>query len=454
MLSSSPEHEMKRSMHRRGCPIGFLIWMALPGLLAAEWPQFRGPSGDGQSQARGLPLEWDEQTNVRWKTDIHGLGWSSPVVLEGRIWLTTATEEGHRLSVLALDAETGRILLDLLLFEVADPQFVHRFNSHASPTPVLEPGRVYATFGSAGTAALDSATGRVLWERRDLECNHFRGAGSSPILHEGLLLMHFDGSDHQFVVALDKETGRTVWRRDRSIDFMDLGPDGEPEAEGDMRKAFATPHVASFNGQALWISQGAKAVYAYDPLDGTEWWRVEERLNHSASSRPVVGHGLIYVTSGWATGQLLALRPGGKGEVLDVNAAAPGRNGDEVATDGLAVVWKVSRSVPRKPSLILHGDLLFGIDDGGIASCWEARTGKEVWRERVGGNYSASPIAAQGRVYFFSEEGKTTVIEAGRVFKVLAENQLGEGFMASPAVTGRGLILRSRSSVYRLETDG
>jgi outer membrane protein assembly factor BamB len=147
-----------------------------------------------------------------------------------------------------------------------------------------------------------------------------------------------------------------------------------------MRKAFATPHVAWFNGQALWISQGAKAIYAYDPLDGTEWWRVEERLNHSASSRPVVGHGLIYVTSGWATGQLLALRPGGKGEVLDANEG----NGDEVGPDGLAVMWKVRRSVPRKPSLILEGDLLFGIDDGGIASCWEARTGKEVWRERVG----------------------------------------------------------------------
>jgi outer membrane protein assembly factor BamB len=435
-----------------GC--GLMGWLTLQGLVWAEWPQFRGPTGDGRSEAQGLPLHWDEQTHVTWKTPVHGLGWSSPVILAGQVWMTTATEDGHRLSAVCLDVETGKILHDLLLFEVAEPQFVHRFNSHASPTPVMEQGRVYVTFGSAGTAALDTATGRVLWERRDIECNHFRGAGSSPVLHEDLLLMHFDGSDHQFVVALDKATGRTVWRRDRSIDFMDLGPDGKPEAEGDMRKAFATPHVAWFNDQPLWISQGAKAVYAYDLRDGTERWRVEERLNHSAGSRPVVGHGLIYVATGWATGQLLALRPGREGEVLDANAAQPALSASvgEDQSEGLAVVWKVRRSVPRKPSLLLEGDLLFGIDDGGIASCWEARTGQEVWRERVGGNYSASPISAEGRIYVFSEEGKATVLEAGREFRVLAENQLEDGFMASPAVTGRSLILRTRSSVYRVET--
>jgi outer membrane protein assembly factor BamB len=455
MLGSYPEMRMRIWNQRWGLGICLIGLLTPHGSLWAEWPQFRGPSGDGRSEARGLPLKWDERTHVRWKTPVPGKGWSSPVVLGGQVWITTATEDGHRLSVLAMDVESGEILRELLLFEVAEPQFVHRFNSHASPTPVLEPGRVYVTFGAAGTAALDSATGRVLWERRDIECNHFRGAGSSPILHEDRLLMHFDGSDHQFVLALDKETGRTLWRRERSIDFMDLGPDGQPEAEGDMRKAFATPHVAWFDGRPLWISQGAKAIYAYDPLDGTEWWRVEERLNHSASSRPVVGHGLIYVTTGWGTGQLLALRPGQPGEVLDANAAPAGLGEVSEATGAdLAVVWKVRRSVPRKPSLLLKGDLLFGIDDGGIASCWEAHTGREVWRERVGGNYSASPIAAEGRIYVFSEEGKATVLEAGREFRVLAENQLEDGFMASPAVTGRSLILRTRTSLYRVESNG
>jgi outer membrane protein assembly factor BamB len=342
------------------------------------------------------------------------------------------------------------VVHDLKLFEVESPQFAHRFNSYASPTPVLEPGRVYVTFGAPGTACLDTDTGKVLWVRRDIECNHYRGAGSSPILHGELLLMHFDGSDAQFVLALDKRTGRTVWRRERSIDFMDLGPDGLPEAEGDFRKAFATPHVVQMDDRWVLISQGAKAVYAYDPVDGTEWWRVEERTSHSAGSRPVAGHGLIYVATGWSAGQLLAIRPGRRGEVIDANAVTSADASAEGGKTALAVAWKARRNVPRKPSFVLDGDLLFAVDDGGIASCLEARTGRELWRERIGGNYSASPLIAEGRIYFFSEEGKTTVIEAGDQFKVLAVNQLDEGFMASPAVSGRSLILRTRTDVYRI----
>jgi outer membrane protein assembly factor BamB len=453
MLHSTPKTRMKMWKDRTGFTIGLIGWLTINSLVGAEWPQFRGPTGDGRSEARGLPLQWDEETHVRWKSPVHGLGWSSPVVWGDQIWLTTATEDGHQLYAVCLSVETGQVVHDLLLFEVAEPQFVHRFNSHASPTPVLEEGRVYVTFGATGTAALDSRTGRVLWERRDIECNHFRGAGSSPILHEGLLLMHFDGSDHQFVMALDKDTGRTVWRRDRSIDFMDLGPDGKPEEEGDLRKAFATPHVARFHGKPLWISQGAKAIYAYDPLDGAEWWRVEERLNHSASSRPVVGDGLIFVNTGWATGQLLALRPGHRGEVLDANAAQGELQAqweDEDGGPGGGVEGAPQRAA--QAIVAVGGGVLVWDCGRGIASCWEARTGHEIWQERVGGNYSASPIAAEGRIYVFSEEGKTTVFEAGREFRVLAENRLDDGFMASPAVAGRSLILRTRSSVYRVET--
>jgi outer membrane protein assembly factor BamB len=418
---------------------------ASAGVACADWPQFRGPTGDGHSAARNLPLTWGETENIRWKTAIHGRGWSSPVEQGGMIWVTTATEEGHELFVLGIEAVTGRIAHDVGLFRVESPQFVHRFNSHASPTPVLEPGRVYVTFGAAGTACLDASTGEVLWQRRDLECNHFRGAGSSPIIYKHLLLMHFDGSDHQFVVALDKLTGRTVWRRERSIDFHDLGPDGKPEAEGDFRKAFATPHIAMVNDTPLLISQGAKAVYAYDPGTGDEIWRVEERTSHSASSRPAAGHGLIFAATGWSTGQLLALSPGRRGEVLDANEATGSDDRQ------LQLVWKSRRNVPRKPSLQLHGGLLFGIDDGGIAFCLDARTGDEIWRERVSGNYSASPLCAEERLYFLSEEGKTTVLEAGRQFRVLAENQLDEGFMASPAVYERSLILRTKTHLYRIE---
>jgi len=414
--------------------------------IAAEtqnWPQFRGPAGDGHSDSRELPLNWSETNHVKWKTPIHGRGWSSPVIWRDQVWLTTATEDGTKLFALCVDRETGKVIHDLNLFAVEKPQFAHKFNTYASPTPVIEDGRVYVTFGSPGTACLDTKSGKVIWDRRDFECNHYRGAGSSPILFENLLIMNFDGSDHQFVVGLDKATGKTVWRKERSIDFKDLGADGKPELEGDLRKAFSTPHIATLEGKPVLISQGAKAVYGYEPRTGRELWRVEERQNHSASARPVAGHGLVFVNTGWSSGQLLALRPGSAGEVLDANASD--------ANGPLQIAWKSKRSVPKKPSMTLVDDLLFTIDDGGIVSCVEAKTGKEVWRERVGGNYSASPLFAEGRVYFFSEEGKTHVVAATREFKKLAENSLADGFMASPAAAAKALFLRTKTSLYRIE---
>lgn len=426
-----------------------VILPALAGLLPlwaqdTNWPQFRGPRGDGISTSTGLPLKWSEQQQVKWKTAIHGRAWSSPVIWGDQVWVSTATEDGRELFAICVDRDTGRIARDLKLFDIEKPQFAHQFNTYASPTPVLEAGRLYVTFGAPGTACVDTATGQVLWERRDFTCNHFRGAGSSPILFEGLFILNFDGSDHQFVVALDKQTGRTVWQRRRSIDFMDLGPDGLPELEGDLRKAFATCHVATLDGRPTLLSQGSKALYAYDPLTGAEWWRVEERTSHSACTRPVVGQGLVFVPSGWSSGQVLAIWPGKPGEVVDANAPAA------LGTQ-LKVAWKTKRNAPKKPSLLLLNDLLFGIGDNGVATCWEARTGQLVWNERVGGNYSASPLAAEGRVYFFSEEGKTTVIAAGREFNTLAENRLEAGFMASPAVAGRALFLRTKTHLYRVE---
>jgi len=415
-------------------------------VLAGEagWPQFRGPRGDGIAEARGLPLTWGDERGVRWKTAIHGRAWSSPVVEGQQVWVSTATEDGRELFALGVDLESGQVRHDLKLFEVEDPQYAHKFNTYASPTPVIEAGRLYVTFGSPGTACLDTATGRVLWERRDFACNHYRGAGSSPILHEDLLLVNFDGSDRQYVVALDKRTGRTVWQRNRGIDFRDLGPDGLPELEGDLRKAYGTCHVAVLGGRITLLSQGSKALYGMDPRTGEEWWRVEERTSHSASTRPAVGGGLVFVPTGWSSGQVLAVRPGRKGEVIDANGESP--PGTE-----LRVVWKTKRNVPKKPSLLYLDGLLYGIDDNGVATCWEAATGAVCWNERIGGNYSAAPVAAEGRIYCFSEEGKTAVLRAGRAFERLGESQLGDGFMASPAVAGKAFILRSRTHLYRVE---
>jgi outer membrane protein assembly factor BamB len=413
----------------------FLLTLSCPVMRGAEnWPQFRGPDGTGHSDALSLPLHWSETRNVIWKTVIHDRGWSSPVIYGKQIWLTSASQDGRELFVLCVDRDTGKIIRDWKLFEVAQPQYVHPFNTPASPTPVIEEGRVYITFGAAGTACIDTKTFRILWERRDIECNHFRGAGSSPILFRNLLLMHFDGSDHQFVMALDKRTGKTVWQTKRSIDFQDLDKNGKPAADGDLRKAFSTPHVEQINGRWEMISLGAKAAYSYDPFTGRELWRVEERGQHSASTRPVVGHGMIFFPTGFSAGQLFAVRTGGEGLITDTH-----------------IVWKLKRGVSNKPSILLVDDLIYMIGDAGIASCIDAKTGEQVWQQRIAGEYSASPLYADGRLWFFSEDGKTTVLKPGRGFEQAGENRLDEGFLASPAIAGKAFYLRTRTHLYRIE---
>ena len=412
-----------------------MLLLALLGTLPlhAQWPQFRGKDATGSAEGN-LPVSWGEGRNVRWKTAIHGRAWSSPVVLDSQVWVSTASEDGRRLSALALDRATGKVLHDLELFRVEKPQSIDPSNSYASPTPVIEPGRVYVTFGSPGTAAIDTLTGKVLWLRRDLECNHHRGAASSPILFGNLLIMHFDGSDVQYIVALDKRTGKTVWRTERSVDFNDLGPDGMPKDHGDFRKAYATPQIVNVDGTPVLVSLGSMAIYTYDPATGRELGRLEDRSSFSASTTPVIGPGgLIFYTTGFPTGQVIAVRLSSRSDVSNPQVA-----------------WRFPRNAPQKPSLLIAGDLLFMVNDAGIATALEARTGAMVWRARVGGTHSASPFAVDGRVYFFDEEGKTTVIEAGRRFKVLAENYLDEGFMASPAASDRTLFLRTRTHLYAI----
>jgi outer membrane protein assembly factor BamB len=407
---------------------GFLTFSGL-----ADWPQFRGSTGDGLSPAKGLPLAWSETKNVKWKTPIPGRAWSSPVIWKKQIWMTSANPEGSELSVICVDRETGKVMQNRKIFAVEKPQPSIDFNSYASPTPVIEEGRLYATWGSPGIACLDTKTAKVLWERRDFVCNHYRGPGSSLTLFGNLLLHHFDGSDLQYVVALDKKTGRTVWRTDRSVDFKDL-VDGKPDREGDWRKAFSTPRIFDIDGQPLLFSQGSKAFYAYDPLTGKELWRLEDPRTHSTSTTPVFGHGLIFLCTGNPKGEVWAVRPGGKGVVTESHVA-----------------WKATHNVPTRPSLLLVGDLIFMVDDAGFASCLEAKTGTEVWRERIGGAHSASPVYAEGRIYFFSEEGKTSVVAATREFKILAQSHLCDGFMASPAVDGKAFYLRSKTHLYRVE---
>jgi outer membrane protein assembly factor BamB len=348
------------------------------------------------------------------------------------VWVTNAPEEGTWGSVLCFDKNTGKKIHEKRLFRNPAPQYCHPFNSYASPTPVVEEGRVYVSFGSPYNGCLDAATGEVIWERKDFVCNHFRGAGSSPLIYKNLFILHFDGSDHQFVVGLDKETGRTVWRTERSVDFQDLDQaTGKPKRDGDFRKAFSTPVVMEVGGRDILLSQGSMAMYAYEPETGKEIWRVEKLGVHSGSTRPVTGHGLVFVPMGLGKSVLFAIRPDGEGVVSDTHVA-----------------WTHSRVVPGRPSLLLDGDLLFIVDDGGIAACLEAKTGNTVWKERVGGNFSASPMLADGKIYLFDQDGKAIVIEAGRDFKKVAENALGAGCMASPAVSGGLLIVRTKTHLY------
>lgn len=390
------------------------------------WPEYRGPGRDGHAAPGArLPLFWSELDNVTWKVPVHGRGWSSPVVADGRIWLTTADPEGTELSVLAFDLETGETLLDRVLFEVAEPQERHDLNSYASPSPVLAPGRVVVSFGTYGIAALDTETFEVKWTRDDLRCDHIVGPGSSPVYLDGRVIQHMDGGDVQYVVALDVETGETLWRTARSVDFGDLEPD--------VRKAYATPLPVTDGDRTVLVSTGAEASYGYDAATGEELWRVRHS-GFSMSSRAVHAGDLVLVNTGFMRPELWAIRLGGEGDVTDTHVA-----------------WKAVRGLPTMSSPMLVEDRLYFVSDNGILSCLDAPSGEEVWRERLEGAFSASPIHAGGQVYFFDRDGVTIVLADGDEFEQVGENLLDDGCMASPAIVGDALVLRTRTHLYRIE---
>ncbi len=408
-------------------------------IVRADWPAFRGPQGDGHapvSESRGsIPMRWSETENIAWKTPIPHRGWSTPIIVEGKVWLTTATKDGRQSFVICLDADSGRILLNRRLFDTENPEPLgNDMNGYASPSPVAESGRVYVHFGSYGTACLDTMTYEVLWQRRDLPCRHYRGPGSSPILYQDYLVLTMDGVDVQYLIALDKETGRTVWKTERTTDWDDLGPDGKPFMEGDMRKAYTTPLVVKTDDGPQMISVGAKAAYGYNPANGRELWKVRY-AGYSNAASPVFGDGLVYIITGFGRTELLAVRIDGTGDVTDTHIA-----------------WQSRRLVPRTPSPLLVDGLLFTLSDTGSLICRDAATGEDIWTERLRGNFAASLLYADGRMYCFSREGRATVLRAGRTAEILATNTLESGFMASPAVSDGALFLRSKKHLYRIES--
>lgn len=423
----------------------FLLAVTIVGLTTAraDWPDLRGPRGDGHvsppgdTKPVGLPLHWSETNNIKWKTEIPFRGWSTPVVMGSQIWLTTATEEGHDYFALCVDKENGKLLFNEKVFHTDSPEPLGNgasMNSYATPSAVIEPGRVYVHFGSAGTACLDTKTGKVVWKRTDLPCRHYRGPSASPVLFENLLILTFDGADLQYTAGLDKNTGVTVWKTNRSVVWNDETVPGPMARDGDLRKSHGTPLIATVAGKPQLLSVGAKAAYGYDPRTGSELWRVEYN-DWSSAPRPLFNQGLAYIVTGLVKKELWAVKPDGQGNVTDTH-----------------VVWKLTTRVGKYASPLLVDGLIYTAAEESFVTCAEAATGQVVWTERIGGKYAASPIYADGRLYFFSQDGTTTVLKPGRALEVMATNTLANGFMASPAADGKAFYLRTKSHLYRVES--
>lgn len=407
---------------------GFLAAALLTSSAQADanWPSFLGPNEPGHAQGKNIPTEFAEGKDVRWKVAIPGEGWSSPVVLDQQIWMATALDEGKSLRAICVERETGKLLHNIELFNIPAPAPIHALNSHASPTPILEAGRAYFAFGMYGAACVDTKSGKVLWKNTVLPHDHGgNGPGSSPILYKNLFILNCDGTELRYVVALDKDTGKQVWKTDRSNDMSKSNPQ--------MRKAYATPTIITVNGKDQLVSPGGFRLSTYDPLTGKELWWVDIP-GFSNVQPPVYANGLIYISTGFNKAQLWAIKPGGKGDVTDTHVA-----------------WKHLKGVPNKPTPLLIGKELFMVSDNGIMTCLDAMNGEEIWSERVGGAYSASPLFVDGRIYLFSHTGEITVLKPGRKYEVLAKSTLGDGFMASPAVVDDALILRSKTHLYRIQ---
>jgi outer membrane protein assembly factor BamB len=404
---------------------------------ALDWPQFRGPSGDGCAQGADPPIAWSETNHVTWKVPLNGRGRSSPIILGERIWLTTAIEQGvvrtniksddmqiagHvSLRALCLNRGTGKTLWETVLFDVPRPDPVHWFNSWATPTPVVEPGRLYCDFGTYGTACLDSATGKILWKQR-LALDHQVGPGSSPTLWRDRLFLVRDGRDAQFVAALDTRTGKTLWKTDRPP---------LSGSSGDLKKSFCTPLVIKTEEQMQLVAPGAQWAVAYDPITGKEIWRVHHGRGFSIGTCPVFGDGIVYFGTGCMKAQLWAVRTDGHGEITETG-----------------VVWKALKGVPVMSSPTLVGGEIYWVSDDGMASCADARTGEIHWQERLGGPCQASPLSAQGRIYFFRRDATTVVVKAGTQFERLSENPLEGTLVATPALGEHALYIRTDTHLY------
>lgn len=407
---------------------------------ANEWPQFRGPNGDGVSTAIEVPLTWSETSPLKWRILCPGRGRSSPVTDGKHIWLTTAIERGTvrtrigpddmqttehiTLKVVCIDYANGEILWERELFDRDRPDPVHWLNSWATPTPIVEKGRLYCDFGTYGTACLDAAAGGVHW-RQSIPLDHQVGPGSSPVVSKDFLILVRDGRDAQFVTALEKNTGTIAWRTDRPPLKASVG---------ELKKSFVTPLLVETPGRTQLVSPGAQWIVSYDPANGREHWRARHGEGFSIGTCPVTSNGLVLFGTGCFRPQLVALKLDGEGDVTDTH-----------------VRWRSLRQVPVMSSPVLVGNEVYYVSDDGMATCADVATGQAIWQERLGSQHLASPVAAQGRIYFFGHTGNTTVVKAARQFEKLAENQIDGTVVATPAILNGTILLRTDTHLYRLK---
>ena len=412
----------------KGCILLLITVVSCVVIEANEqWSQFRGHYGNGIIKSTSAPINWSENTNIDWKTPIHDRGWSSPVIWNDQIWMTTATKDGNKMYAICVNKLSGKIEHDLHVFDVKSPQAITNENTYASPTPVVEEGRVYVHFGTYGTACISTKDGQILWKRRDLNCDHEIGAGpaSSPFIYNNFLIFNVDGRDVQYVIALNKETGETAWKTNRSVDFSDV--------QVNQRKAYGTPFIIPRGNTNQMVSIGAKGVYSYDPENGKELWKAEHR-GWSIAPRPVYGEGLVFTMIDRDRPEMWAINPNGSGDITETH-----------------IEWKETKRMPPRASPIIIKGLLFVVDRNGYISCIEAKTGKSIWQKRMKGRFSASPILANNLIYFFNEDTVCTIIKPTRELEIVAENKLsGDKLMATPAFDENSIYIRTEKKLTRI----
>ena len=399
----------------------------IPCFMKADWPQFRGPDGQGHSKSKNVPLEWSDEKNVKWKMAVPGKGFSSPVIFNQQIWMTSAENEGKSLHAICLDKTSGKLIYNIKVITTDDAGPRHRLNGYASPTPVIDKEHVFVHFGPRGTACLNKK-GEVIWKNTDLNYNVIQGGASSPILYNDVLFLTCDGIDFQFLVALEKQTGKVKWKQDRAH----LEAAAQKRAIAKM--SYSTPLIQSVEGITQLVCSGADHVASYNINDGKEiWWMPYNGF--SIVGRPSYGNSLFYVVGSIRQDHFCIYAvQSGKGQLKNSQ-----------------IKWQYSKGVPHVSSPILVDTEIYFVHDGGVASCLNAITGELIWNERLGGNYDASPIRIQNRLYFLNREGKTTVLSTGKRFNKLATNQLKGTFKASPAVADGSLFLRSDTHLFRIE---